>query len=256
MKLIYIIFKLLLIIIFLLTNNFSYSFKINQKLFKDFISDCNELKRFNNKNILINNKNYFISICIPVYNMEIYIEKTLLSIINQKFQDFEIIIVNDNSSDNTEKIIKKLQKEFKIIKIINHNKNLGVYKSRIDAALNARGKYFLFMDPDDMLLNPYLFEELYKYNLKYNLDMIEFSVYHYKEGTKKIFFPNGHYFNHYHNFQKNIIYQPELSNLLFYAPNTKNYTSLICRTIWNKLTRKLFIINSIYILKKVFIINI
>ena len=50
---------------------------------------------------------------------------------------------------------------------------MGVYSSRVDASLNANGNYILFMDPDDMLLNPYLFEELFKYNLKYNLDMIE-----------------------------------------------------------------------------------
>ena len=54
--------------------------------------------------------------------MEKYIEKAILSIINQTFQDFEIIIVNDNSNDNTEIIIRKLQKEFKKLKFINHNK--------------------------------------------------------------------------------------------------------------------------------------
>ena len=148
--------------------------------------------------------------------------------------------------------MKRLQKEFKKIKIINHKKNLGVYKSRIDGVLNANGKYILFMDPDDMLLNPYLFEELYKYNLKYNLDMIEFSVYHIIEGKKKIFFPNYHFLSHFHNFKKNIIYQHELSNILFYIPNTKKYTSLICRTVWNKLTRKLILINSIRYIEKTF----
>jgi glycosyltransferase involved in cell wall biosynthesis len=170
--------------------------------------------------------------------MEKYIEKALLSIINQSFQDFEIILVNDNSNDDTEEIIRRLQKEFKKIKIINHNTNFGVYCSRVDASLNSNGKYILFMDPDDMLINPYLFEELFKYHLKYNLDMIEFTVYHNKEGEKKIFFPIFHHFNHYHNFKKAIIYQPELSKILFYIPNTQNYTSLICRTIWNKLIRK------------------
>ena len=210
---------------------YSCNIKYNIILLKNFIKDCNNLKRYNNKSIKINKIKPFISICIPVYNMEKYIEKALLSIINQTFQDFEIILVNDNSSDDTEEIIRRIQKEFKKIKIINHNKNLGVYCSRIDAALNSNGEYILF-------INPYLFEELYKYHLKYNLDMIEFTVYHNKEGEKKIFFPVRHIFNHYHSFQKKIIYQPELSKTLFYIPNTHNYTSLICRTIWNKLIRK------------------
>ena len=89
--------------------------------------------------------------------MEKYIERALLSIINQSFQNFEIIIVNDNSNDSTLKIIKRLQLKFQKIKIINHYKNLGVYKSRIDAVLNSNCEYVLFMDPDDMILNPYLF---------------------------------------------------------------------------------------------------
>ena len=120
--------------------------------------------------------------------MEKFIEKAILSIINQTFQDFEIIIVNDNSNDNTEIILKRMQKEFKEIKIIRHYKNLGVYLSRIDATLNSNGKFILFMDPDDMFLNPFLLEELYQYNMKYNLDMIEFSVYHKKEREKRIYF--------------------------------------------------------------------
>ena len=103
-----------------------------------------------------------------------------------------------------------------------------------------------------MLLNPYLFEELFDYNLKYNLDMIEFSVLHKKENEKRIYLSYFHEFNHYHNLNKNIIYQPELSNVLFYIPNTKNYSSLICRTIWNKLIRKEVIMKTIKYTEKYF----
>ena len=75
--------------------------------------------------------------------MEKYIEKNLLSIINQSFQDFEIIIINDYSKDNTEKIIKKILFEDNRIKIVNHSKNYGVYYSRIEAILNSKGKYII-----------------------------------------------------------------------------------------------------------------
>ena len=241
-----------IILLFFFIYLYLYRIKYNKIIqLKSFIKDCNNLKRYN-KGIEINKTNPFISICIPVYNMKKYIEKVLLSIINQTFQDFEIILVNDNSNDDTEKIIKRLQKEFKKIKIINHNKNLGVYYSRIEASLNTNGKYILFIDPDDMLLSPYLFEELFKYYLKYNLDMIEFTVYHNEEREKKIFFPISHRLNHYHNFKKDIIYQPELSKILFYIPNSQNYTSLICRTIWNKLIRKTNLIFSIKYNEKFF----
>ena len=93
--------------------------------------------------------------------MEKYIERSLLTIINQSFQSFEIIIVNDNSKDNTINIIKRMKLEDNRIKILNHYENKGVYSSRVDAILNAKGEYVLLMDPDDMLLNPNLFNELY-----------------------------------------------------------------------------------------------
>ena len=185
-----------------------------------------------------NKTNPYISVCIPAFNMEKYIKKAILSIINQSFKNFEIIIVNDNSKDDTERIIKNCQTQDNRIKLLKNYKNLGVYYSRKYAALNSNSNFILFVDPDDMLLNPYLFEELYIYNLKHNLDMIEFSVFHKKEEGKKIYHPNFHEFNHYHNFEETIIYQPKLSYILFYIPNTKYYTSIFCRTIWNKLIRK------------------
>lgn len=240
------ILKIILIYLFLLILIYI-SNKNNNNYFiiiKNFVKDCTNLKRYNKINIF-RSKNPYISICIPVYNMEKYLEKTLLSIINQSFKELEIIIVNDNSNDNSKKIIENFQLENSKIRIINHFKNLGVYNSRIDAALNSIGEYILFIDPDDMLLNPYLIEELFNYNLKYNLDMIEFIVYHQEEKNNKIYIPIYHEFNHYHNFKKKIIFQPDLSDIIFYIPNTKNYTSIICRTIWNKIIRKSLLINSI-----------
>ena len=98
--------------------------------------------------------------------MEKYIEQTLLSIINQSFQDFEIIIINDNSKDNTEKILYQLSQKDDRIKIIKHISNKGVYYSRMEAILNSNGIYIILMDPDDMFLNENLFLELYNYNFK------------------------------------------------------------------------------------------
>ena len=170
--------------------------------------------------------------------MEKYIEQTLLSIINQSFQDFEIIIINDNSNDNTINILNKLYLEDNRIKIINHIINKGVYYSRVEAILNSFGKYIILMDPDDMFLNENLLKELYQYNLNNNLDIIEFIVYHQIEGRRNIIYPKNHFQSHYHNFSKNIIYQPELSKLLFKIPDKSINSYSICRNIWNKMIRK------------------
>ena len=208
--------------------------------YQSFINYINTCKKLIRLNITIKDKNKFpfLSICIPVYNTEKYIERAILSVINQSFQDFEIIIVNDFSNDNTSKIINRLKLEDSRIRIINHNKNLGVFHCRVEAVLNSNGKYILFLDPDDMFLNEYLFESLYNYNLKYNLDIIEFLVYRQREWQNYIFFPKSHMLNHNHNYNKNIIYQPELSNIIYYTPRTKEYHNIICRTVWNKIYRR------------------
>jgi len=201
-----------------------------------YINDCKNHKRYNRIKII--NENPYISICIPALNMNKYIERTILSIINQSFQDFEIIIVNDNSKDDTVNIIKRLQLEDNRIKLINHNINKGVYYSRVESILFSKGKFIILMDPDDLYLNENLFKELYNYNTKYNLDIIEFTVFQQIEGRRNIFYPKKHYESHYHNFTYNIIFQPNLSEILFQNPKNNIYTYSICRNIWNKMIRR------------------
>ena len=220
-----------------------FNFHISLYSYISYIKDCQKLKRYSR--IKITNEYPFLSICISAFNIEKYIEISILSVINQLFQDFEIIIVNDFSKDNTLKIIEKLQIEDDRIKIINHNKNLGTYHSRVEGVLNSKGKYILFLDPDDMILNPNLFNILYNYYILYNLDIIEFTVYHTIEGKKRIYYPKDHLLNHNHKFNKRLIYQPELSNILYHEPNKNNYTFVICRTLWNKLYKKDVLLKSI-----------
>jgi glycosyltransferase involved in cell wall biosynthesis len=184
---------LLSLLIFLNINYFPKNVFDKNKIrfYINYINDCKNHKRYNRKKIM--NENPYISICIPALNMKKYIERTILSIINQSFQDLEIVIINDNSKDDTEKIIKKLQFEDNRIKLINHNIKKGVYYSRVEAILFSKGKYIILMDPDDLYLNENLFEELYNYNLKFNVDIIEFIVFHQIEGRRKIFL-EGKYF--------------------------------------------------------------
>jgi glycosyltransferase involved in cell wall biosynthesis len=139
----------------------------------------------------------------------------------------------------------KLQKEDPRIKIINHSKNLGTYHSRAEGALNSKSKYILFLDPDDMIFNPFLFEKIYKYYLDYNLDIIEYTVFYLNENIGKIYYSTSHTSSHYHNYSKKIINQPELSSNIYYKPNSKNYSSIICRTLWNKIIKRNLVLKSI-----------
>ena len=169
--------------------------------------------------------------------MEKYIRQNILSILNQSFQNFDIIIVNDASTDETENIILKMQLKDRRIKLLSHSQKLGVYRSRIESILNSKSKYIILMDPDDMYLNENLFLNLFNYNLEKNLDIIEFSVYQQIDGSNQIFFPDNDFETHYHKFNKNLIYQPELSDILYFLPGTNEYSHTICRNIWNKMIR-------------------
>ena len=99
-----------------------------------------------------------ISIIVPIYNAEKYIAKCLESLINQTKKELEFILINDGSTDNTEKIIKKYSdKRIKYFK----NKNQGIGKTRNFGIKKATGEYLMFIDSDDYLEKTAC-EELYK----------------------------------------------------------------------------------------------
>lgn len=89
-----------------------------------------------------------ISIILPCYNSERYIRTTIKSIIEQTFKSWELIIIDDNSSDSTLKIIKSIRDE-RIIVLRNKN-NYGVAKSRNQGIKIAKGDYISFIDSDDI----------------------------------------------------------------------------------------------------------
>ena len=234
----YIFFVSIILLIILITiNDFFYHKNIiNLKPLTKYIRDCKKLINYNRTKIY--NKHPYIAICLSVLNMENYIEKNLLSILNQSFQDFEIIIINNDSKDETENIVKRIQLTEDRIKLISHSKNLGRFRAYIESILNSESEFILLMEPKDMYLNENLFQKLHDYNMKNNFDIIEFSVYYQFDGKNKIFYQDNNFVTHYHKFNKNIIYQPELSNILYYKPGTKEYSQTICRNILNKFIRR------------------
>lgn len=98
-------------------------------------------------------KKPLISVIIPVYNGENSIEKCIESVLNQEYSNIEIIIINDGSTDNTNKIISKYND--RRIKIINQN-NSGVSTSRNNGLEIANGDYITFIDSDDFVDKKFL----------------------------------------------------------------------------------------------------
>ena len=91
-----------------------------------------------------------ISVIVPLYNAEKYMNRCIESIIKQSYKNLEIILINDGSKDNTEKILKKYEAKDSRIKCINKD-NSGVSSSRNLGISIATGKYILFVDADDWL---------------------------------------------------------------------------------------------------------
>lgn len=93
--------------------------------------------------------NLFVSVIMPAYNVEKYIESAIESILVQSYKNFEFIIVDDCSTDGTLEIVKNIRKKDKRIILIENKQNLGVTKSLNKALELSNGKYIIRMDADD-----------------------------------------------------------------------------------------------------------
>lgn len=94
----------------------------------------------------------FISVIVPVYNVEKYLDKCLTSLLNQHYPDMEIIVVDDKSTDDSLNIAKKYEKCANV-KVITKEKNSGLSDSRNVGIREACGKYIMFLDSDDYVEN-------------------------------------------------------------------------------------------------------
>jgi glycosyltransferase involved in cell wall biosynthesis len=98
-------------------------------------------------------KQPFLSVVIPLYNKENYIESTIKSVLNQSFQNFEIVVVNDGSTDNSVNVVKKLNDPR--VRLYS-NKNHGLSYTRNFGIKKSIGKYIALLDADDLWRSDYL----------------------------------------------------------------------------------------------------
>lgn len=111
-----------------------------------------------------------ISIIIPIYNAEHSLPKMLNSILKQTFCDFEVLLINDGSTDSSGTICNNYTSEDKRFKVI-HKKNAGVSAARQTGLENAQGEYIIHADADDWI-EPTMLEELYNKAIKENADVV------------------------------------------------------------------------------------
>ena len=159
--------------------------------------------------------NKLISIIIPFYNSEAYLEKAILSVLNQSYKNIELILVNDGSKDNSEEIVKKYLAKDKRIKLI--SKPNGGYSTAINAGLDnlsIDSDYFLFMGSDDELY-PDALEKIITKSKGKALDLIGFET--------KIYYEDGSTIDDEESFINHDIYEENIDVVSFYNKHLDIY---------------------------------
>ena len=174
-----------------------------------------------------------VSIIIPVYNTEKYLDECLGSVENQTLKEIEIICVNDGSKDGSLDVLKRHAKKDKRIRIINQ-KNSGVSAARNNGMNAARGKYIMFVDSDD-IVPPYAYEEAYNCAENYDAQVVCLGNICYTDGDEV----------DWNSFKYDESKVKEISCEKYQNP----YYSLGIEmtSVWNKIWRKSFLMdNNVY----------
>lgn len=178
-----------------------------------------------------------ISIIIPCYNVEKYIKECLDSILMQELKEFEIICINDGSTDNTLEILNSYKEKYSNIKIINQS-NKGLSTARNVGMKYAEGKYIYFVDADDFLSNDKALSLIYNEVEKNKLDVLFFSFENFTDDEEM----KEKFKKHFLNKKRNEVLDEVLTGkeMLDYFINTNQYYV----TVWIQLVRKEFLLSN------------
>lgn len=183
-----------------------------------------------------------ISVIVPVYNAEKYIFKCLYSISQQSYNNFEVIVINDGSKDNSEIEIKKIVLKDERFKLISQ-KNQGLVAARIVGIKEARGDYICFVDADDYIDHDYLIK-LYNAITEYAVDMVCYNNYN-KVSCRGII--NNSFFKHKNCSESTIIVNSDKLIGNFCGGASSYYVG---PNVWNKIYKCNILKNSVDILSK------
>ena len=200
---------------------------------KEFLDKCLRGKLIK-KSKIISQINPIASTIIPIFNSQKNIERAVRSIQNQNIENYEIILIDDFSTDNTSSVIKDLQKEDKRIKIINNKKNMGTLYSRCIGVLSSLGEYIFHLDSDDMFLDKDVIATMINITFLGNFDLISFkAISTYSSENILLNKIKEHRLANNNNFNK-ILHQPELGLYSIREGNKLGYYKINDNYLWNK----------------------
>lgn len=188
-----------------------------------------------------------VSIIVPVYNVEKYLEKCLDSLVNQTLKDVEIIIVNDGSPDNSQKIIDKYAKKYNFIKACN-KKNGGLSSARNYGLKYATGEYIAFVDADDYV-DLDMFCKMYNKAISEDLDIVVCDTINVYENSTSYRISNLEYSD---DIVKNYIISPPMACIRLYKKEIFNHVLFEENILYEDLNLNPSLVN---ITKKVGFIN-
>lgn len=119
----------------------------------------------------------FFSIIVPIYNKEQCLEKFIRNFKKQTFTDYELILVDDGSTDSSLDIMKRYSESDSRIKVVKSNQNSGIYMARRNGFENSSGKYIWNIDPDDSLSSDSVLEKAHKYLNDHEVEVFEFGFF-------------------------------------------------------------------------------
>ena len=182
-----------------------------------------------------------ISIVVPVYNVENYLSNCINSILNQKYENIEIIIVDDGSTDNSGNICDNYSKKDKRIKVI-HKKNGGLADARNVGIKYATGKYLGFLDSDDYI-HPDFYDCLYKLIVNNESDISECQFL--RVSVDKMNHVQDILNEENNKLKCNITIDSNIESLKkLYGPRLKPYIKKV--VVWNKLYKKSLFDNIVF----------
>ena len=210
--------------------NITYLSKEMIKQFNNFTSICYEGKLIDNTKYPLVKKPK-ITVTIPIYNGGKYLYYSLRSIQNQKMKEIEIILLDDNSYNDTMAIIEEYMKEDERIRLIRNMNNRKILYSKSMAALNANGKYIIQLDQDDMFVREDIFDILYNEAEKFDLDLVQMRDFvkdsFYFEDNTTVNMQYAHIIKPKETHYK---LQPELKNTMFRDDNNYLLWGMLIKT--------------------------
>ena len=193
---------------------------------KEYIKQCQEGVLFDGKRIKVAEPK--VSFLIPVYNKAKYLPLALRSAQNQSLRDIEIVCLDDGSTDSSVEVIEKFQKDDPRIVLFKHEKNMGTLTTRAHLGQYAKGKYIMWLDPDDAYCSPNTAKMAYEKAEKTGTDIVHFK--------NLIDEPNGIRIQSGRSPKiSGIMKQPQLSDAIF---NKKKNLAVNTVAMWNKLYTK------------------